>query len=638
MQKNEKCTPGDSSNSFENCFSIPHLLEIFDSIPACICVMNERAESVYCNNSTLALYGLDSKAEFNENFYNLTPEFQPDGKISELSYTEYVLTALEKGEVHFSWLDHKKTGEELPLNISIYKMNAKDKNGDSMLVSTLRDLRPFLAGDEEDALFDEYYYNRITYKDLFTTVAELSEEWFWVYDVSMATIQFFGKGREILGLSAEKQPFPSYVVDSGMVHPDDLDTFLKFDEHLRTGVVKPTEVRFIQPSGACRYYRIIYKTMYNKDGKPVFTIGKTYDIDKQKKLEVLSRTDLLTNCLNKITTEDVVKSIIDTSPDSSHALYIIDVDDFKSVNDELGHYFGDNTLIDIAKNLHHNFRGGDIIGRIGGDEFLVFLKNISDETVIKSKAKAIANAFKNSYSGENRDYKISGSIGIALYPKHAQSYEGLYKCADKALYRSKTEGKDRYTIYSEELSDGTSKKLTAVDNSTRQPNSYFDADLTTAVFDLMYQSENVTKSMNTVVRLIGTKFSADRCYVAQTFDEGKSYSITYEWATSAKHGIKHFFQNIDKEKIFEFFKELEERSIMFNTGIDDLRHKAKEAFNGVDIANSYMLVQTKGKGFSRLIIGIDDSNKHRVWSEKEINTMQYIIKLVSIFIDCAHIK
>ncbi len=618
-------------------FSFNQLLSIIDKVPVCINVLNEKAESVYCNAYTVKLYGLKSKRSFLTQFYNLTPEKQPDGRNSKLAFTEHVLTAIDKGETQFSWLDIKLTGEELPLDISIYRLNMKDEDGNELLVSTMRDLRPQLARDDDETIFDNYSYSRVTYKELFNSVAELTDEWFWIYDVKIAMIQFFGKGREILGLSADKKPFPSYVVDSGMVYPDDLETFLNFDENLKTGVVKPVEVRFVQPNGAFRYYGITYKTIYNKDGKPMFSIGKTYDIDKQKRLEVLSKTDLLTNCLNKVTTENVVKDILDSAPASSHALFLIDVDDFKSVNDELGHYFGDVTLSDIAKNLHANFRGADVIGRIGGDEFLVFVKNISDENVIRGKARSIADAFKTSYAGENGDYKISGSIGVSLYPQHATTYEDLYKCADKALYSSKTAGKDRYTIYSNALVDATTKKLTAVDNATNPVNAYFDADITSTAFDLIYQAEDVNKAMNTVVRLIGMHMNADRCYVAQTFNGGESYSITYEWGRSPKDEKKNAFQDIPLHMIRDFFAELEEHGLMYNNSPNHIKAMLTKDADSLENKNSYLLVQSKGKGHTRLIFGLDDSNEHRVWSEKEINTMQYVLKMLSIFLASSHI-
>ncbi len=612
-------------------FKPDHFYAILDNVPLCISVLDEKGQCLYCNAFTTRLYKVKNQGEFIDKFYELTPETQPDGKNTKLFYCEYILQTIEKGEMHFSWLDFDANGEELPLYISMYRLGAKDEHGNELVVSTMQDLRPYLAGSGENAQFDEYYFNRITYKDLFNTVAELTEEWFWIYDVTMKTIQFFGKGREILGLVAERCPFPSYVVDSGMVYEEDLKAFMHFDSNLKSGIEEDTEVRFIQPNGIMRYYRITYKTIYNKDGAPLFSIGKTYDIDKQKKLEVLSKTDALTNCLNKIATENAVKDILSSQEPSCHAIFLIDVDDFKSVNDELGHYFGDITLSEIGKNLHANFRGADIIGRIGGDEFLVFVKNLSDPAIIKEKAAAIANAFKNTYTGEKGDYKISGSIGVALYPKHATTYEGLYKCADKALYSAKMSGKDRFTIYSDEISDAQTKKLTAVENENKPSPNFFDSNISTLVFDLLYQAQDVKKSMDMVLKLVGKHMNAQRCYISQTFDKGKSYSITHEWVANGETARKNAFQDVKLKELREFFSALEKNGIMFNSGPSSETIREKK-FLDFDIKGSYLLIQTKGKGYTRLVFGIEDSVEHRVWSEKEIYTIQYVVKMISIFI------
>ncbi len=627
----KKNAKGITNKYIENNFSVEQLLSIFDNVPVSIVILNEKAESVYCNASTLELYGVDFKETFYGNFYNLTPENQPDGRNSKLAFAEHVLSAIEKGKEHFNWLDIKMTGKELQLFISIFSLNMTDENGNKLLVSTMRDLSPELAGEEENSIYDEYYYNRVTYKDLFNTVAELTEEWFWVHDVKMRTIQFFGKGREILGLSSEKQPFPSYVVDSGMVYPDDLEGFLEFSENVLNGVVAPVDVRFIGVDGVERFYRITYKTILDKDDAPRFSIGKTYDIDTEKRLETLSQTDQLTKCLNKMTTENMVKKTLKEYPSSTHAIFIIDVDDFKSVNSELGHFFGDIVLRDIAQKLHANFRGDDIVGRIGGDEFLVLAKNLSSEDLIKEKAKAISEAFKTSYSGEKKDYKISGSIGVALYPKDGETYESLYKCADKALYSSKIAGKDRYTIYSDDIAQGDTKNLTEVDHVDKLDGSYFEQEVISAAFDLMFEAKDTEVTMNKIVRLLGAHMEGDRCYISQTFDGGKTYGITYEWTVNKDLELINDFQSIPRDEVVRLFAELEEKGVMFNKGSSS-QSTAENKKGVLESSNSFLITQTKGKGEGRLILGVNDKRSNRVWKEEEIHTIQHVVKMISLYL------
>lgn len=174
-------------------------------------------------------------------------------------------------------------------------------------------------------------------------------------------------------------------------------------------------------------------------------------------LDSQARIDRLTGILNKRSFEETVERRLFTAKRSEvAALLILDVDNFKGVNDNLGHSYGDKVLSNIGKILKDNFRTSDFLGRIGGDEFAVFL-NISESEkencmdIVISRCKALCKAFYNNYTGDDNTYKISASIGVALTPKNGNTFAELYKCADKALYFSKKNGKDTYTIYDETM-------------------------------------------------------------------------------------------------------------------------------------------------------------------------------------------
>ena len=137
---------------------------------------------------------------------------------------------------------------------------------------------------------------------------------------------------------------------------------------------------------------------------------------------------------------------------------ILDVDNFKGVNDTLGHSYGDKVLENIGVILKTTFRSSDLLGRIGGDEFAVYMnipknQNIDSANIIKSRCEALCEAFRNNYTGEDNSYKISTSIGAAIADDSIKDFAELYQNADKALYSSKHKGKDTYTIYTKELQE-----------------------------------------------------------------------------------------------------------------------------------------------------------------------------------------
>ncbi len=613
-----------------NQHSYENMAAIIDAMPLCVNLWNIKTENTMCNRMAMELFGLTSKEQYLAEFFNLSPERQPDGRLSSEAAFSYVNQAREEGFVVFNWLHCKLDGEEIPSEVTLRLLPILDENNEPLVAGFTRDLRSKLI-DSTEATLDDFYFNQISDKIFFSALTDFSEECFFVYNVEASSVQFFGKGREILGLSSEKLYRSDLVSVKNRIFQEDRSIFAQMINAIRHGQKRPCDLRIVMPDDSVRYYKIVYKIIKDALGVAKFAIGKTYDIHERKSLEVLSQTDLLTGCYNKITTENFIAKGIEEQKNATHTLFIVDIDNFKAINDNLGHHFGDLVLRDVANKLRTNFRDLDIVGRIGGDEFIVFLQDTQQLEVIEAKAKAISEAFQNSYSGENHDYKISGSIGIALYPKDGKNYEELYKAADKALYQSKLAGKDRYTFYSDKLIDGTMKNLTILENASRLANSYFDAELVSTVFDLMYETVDVSFSLNAVLQIIGQRLKVDRCYLYETFDQGLSYNMTYEWC---KEGISKEIdnlQNLQVDSNSDVFKPLAENNALYCNDSKMIEDKnASKMFKGQGI-QSFLLVQTRGKEYARLIIGLDDCTQPRLWKEKEINSITYALKMLSIF-------
>ena len=172
------------------------------------------------------------------------------------------------------------------------------------------------------------------------------------------------------------------------------------------------------------------------------------NVSVKEQLTEKAQTDLLTGILNKVSFEEAVDNAIAEAGDSSYgALYIIDLDDFKHVNDNLGHAMGDRVLSDTARKLRTIFRDSDIIGRIGGDEFAAFLRCPGETDINELKrrrAEAIIKELKEAYEANGHKVQVSASVGVAGFPVDGGDYRSLYAKADTALYAAKREGKNRY--------------------------------------------------------------------------------------------------------------------------------------------------------------------------------------------------
>lgn len=194
--------------------------------------------------------------------------------------------------------------------------------------------------------------------------------------------------------------------------------------------------------------------------------GKFRSNAKKKELEDKADTDLLTGLNNKLATERKIKEYMASHPDTQSMLFIFDVDNFKKVNDTMGHAFGDEVLRSLGKQIGGIFRASDIVGRVGGDEFMVFLKGIATEENILKEAAKVETFFKSFQAGEYVKYKATASIGVAIYPQEGADFETLYKAADQGLYKAKKRGKNQLAFYRERSVDGVEEEIPETENVT----------------------------------------------------------------------------------------------------------------------------------------------------------------------------
>ena len=142
----------------------------------------------------------------------------------------------------------------------------------------------------------------------------------------------------------------------------------------------------------------------------------------------------------------------------SALLFVLDVDNFKKINDTLGHAFGDEVLSSLGHQVKAMFRASDIIGRTGGDEFMILLKNLGSDEILEKEAKKLGDFFKDFQTGEYVKYAATASIGAAVFPKDGQDFESMYKAADSALYVAKKRGKSQIAFYGDENEKSEGKK------------------------------------------------------------------------------------------------------------------------------------------------------------------------------------
>ncbi|MCL2717425.1 MAG: diguanylate cyclase [Lachnospiraceae bacterium] len=176
-------------------------------------------------------------------------------------------------------------------------------------------------------------------------------------------------------------------------------------------------------------------------------IAKLRHTSKTKELMVKADTDLLTGLLNKVATERRVMDYMEAYPNEQAIMFVLDIDNFKKINDTMGHAFGDEVLRSLGQQITPIFRSTDIIGRIGGDELIILLKNIYNDENLLREAEKVARFFHDFKAGEYVKYSATASIGAAIFPRDGKDFESMYKAADQALYMAKKRGKNQLAFY-----------------------------------------------------------------------------------------------------------------------------------------------------------------------------------------------
>ena len=241
------------------------------------------------------------------------------------------------------------------------------------------------------------------------------------------------------------------------VHPDDEQKFAAIYEGIKAGKrLMKEELRFRRADGTYIWCRLLIAILFDSKGRPARALGKITNIDSQKReaawLRQKAQQDALTNLYNKETTHRMIRQFLETEGAGGvHGLMVLDVDNFKDINDTRGHLYGDAVLAAVADKLRMQFRSTDIVGRIGGDEFLVFLKNVNSRTQMEAQAVSLMQAFAAAGPDKELGYQIRCSIGAAAYPEDGVGIDQLFQNADSALYRAKRQGKGRYAMFRRDM-------------------------------------------------------------------------------------------------------------------------------------------------------------------------------------------
>ncbi len=276
----------------------------------------------------------------------------------------------------------------------------------------------------------------------------------WKLDIASRTVIWSDEAYRIFGF-----PIGSPVnleTCLGITVPEDIEFVVKAWNQALTGSSYDIEYR-VQTANGIRWVRDRAEVVLDSEGKELALIGTVQDItehkEKEAQIEFLAFHDPLTRLPNRLLAKDHLEMAV-AYASRTHtrvALLFLDLDNFKTINDSLGHATGDALLKAVATRLRDSVRNTDTISRQGGDEFLLLLPDTSDAEAVTDIAEKVLRKLNAPFEVEGYQLSTSASIGIAVYPDDGSDFDTLLKKADTAMYQAKKAGRSTYRFYTEQM-------------------------------------------------------------------------------------------------------------------------------------------------------------------------------------------
>ena len=288
-------------------------------------------------------------------------------------------------------------------------------------------------------------------EERYRILAEGNNEVFWEYDVLNDRLRLGENFQRVFGREGSRTISEFLAI----AHPEEREQLQRIFGVLKGGMSAEAHATVdfrVRRGGEVERYtwcRAHMSVLFDSRRRRRWVIGKLTDISQERmlaeRLEQQARTDALTGLLNRAGLEEAVRLRVENAPDKSCAIALLDIDDFKEVNDFYGHDVGDDVLRTLADFLRAHFRGTDIVGRLGGDEFMVLMEGVDSREKLAQVLSRLKHGLGQLHAGEVR---VGCSVGAVLFPESGESFDALYKNADVALYEAKRAGKGRFSVYS----------------------------------------------------------------------------------------------------------------------------------------------------------------------------------------------
>ncbi len=389
------------------------------------------------------------------------------------------------------------------------------------------------------------------------------------------------------------------------------------------------------------WYRITVKPDNDNQGLFVGTARNIQDIHmEEEELKEKALMDPLSKVYNRSAAIERIKvNLQKCAPENKCALIVLDIDNFKRINDTLGHLYGDAVISMVAGLVKNSLDSDDIMGRFGGDEFFAFIED-ADRERLEKKLEDIRQSVLKLRINTYDDKDISCSIGVAV-GKGGDEYDELFKKADSALYKAKEKGKNRFEYF-----DGEYAEKTAINycGAKDENESNVEHSITTVALEIASKSINPENAIINIMRHAGITFNVDYIQIMCFDCLDNRVDLMFQWiakkdgeynvfTTRKKSGyyvhsdLMRYSDCFAKYKIFHHTEEFEE----------GFSQKYKDVFNNLRHVNQVYASNSGGEDSFYAVI-FQSLDTKRKWTEAEMKDMLEITKILSVYLKSTYVE
>lgn len=307
------------------------------------------------------------------------------------------------------------------------------------------------------------------------------------------------------------------------------------------------------------WYQANLTSLLGAEGYVTRIVGRMININdrKLKEMDLLLRAekDALTGIYNQGATEQLIHNAIESGNENTlSAMMIIDLDNFKEANDLLGHANGDQLLEKTAETLKEMFKGGDVIGRIGGDEFMIYMRNLTSISDADEMAGNIVKRVRYDLDFEGQPIRVTCSVGVAVYPYHGKTYEELFEKADRAVYTVKANGKDGYRVYHAATTTVYHANRKGGYDMTKTID--YDRNIEDQVMQILFEDRVLESALRSSIELMTAKYQFHRGYICgnDSLPISRTIQFTVQKYATGKEADEHYeLKRMVNEILYSFF-------------------------------------------------------------------------------------